>query len=156
MSSNTTPMNKYSPSEPTTIDDDREWLYGSGDAVGPKVPETNKAANETKQQILDNPTPLTSLLYKPSTVILLDWFTELAANDDHTLYNKTEISDNTGIGRPYVVEHIDRFVAMGLIEEVGENRKRYRVPEDDPLLSMFVDLNEILYSTYMQRRSTDE
>ncbi|WP_336331080.1 hypothetical protein [Haloarcula sp. CGMCC 1.2071] len=115
----------------------------------PIEPESD--ANEQKRKIINNPLLLTELLYNKAPVIFLDYFTACAADNNHKKYNKTEISQSTGIGRPYIIGISDRFETMGIIESVGEDRKRYFVPKDaDCVLDRFCSLNKRLAREYCQ------
>jgi len=119
--------------------------------VGPLKMQSGMA-NETKQEILDQPLLLTFLFGSEARRVLLEWIVRLAENNNYETFSKVDISRETGLSRKTVGEHIDILHQIGLIEADGNKRPRYRVrfpPQDDTQmgdspLDLVMEFNEFL------------
>lgn len=92
--------------------------------------------------------PLAALFASDSRQLLVEWACDVYARGDDDFYNKSEISEMTGLSRQSVFEHVDTLVDFGVLEQTGENRKRYRPNDETAICAMLMDVNGILYDYY--------
>jgi hypothetical protein len=70
----------------------------------------------------------------------------LRAIHDGMMYaqNKSELSDNASVSRHSVIRYIDDLVALGIYEEHGNKRSRYKPNEDSRVLAAIDAANDEL------------
>lgn len=128
------------------MDEDR--LVDTDEPIGPDTEVAEGRANETRQSYDQSRSPVAAIFDGTSRQVLVEWACDAYANEDETFYNKSELSEKTGLSRQTIYDNVDTLVDFGILETEGEARKRYRPNTETEFCGYIIQLNNALLAFY--------
>lgn len=123
----------------------REGLTATGITPSPETTDSATHGNEKKKELMGSPTYVTHLFNSEGRRALIEWAFRKIEEGDTDDYSKSAITEQTGIMRNTIINHIDILVEYGIIEEVGSDaRPRYKAPEDETVITALMEMNAVL------------
>lgn len=73
---------------------------------------------------------------------LLEFALDEAHSEKARQFTKTQLAEEVGVSRKTIYQHIDSMREAGVVAEVGDGNKRYRVCKDSNVLAAAAVLNQ--------------
>ena len=99
-------------------------------------------------------TPLTHLFGTPAKTKMLAVFVDEREFD----LSVTEIANGAGLARSTVYDHLDDFLALGVIRETRQtgSGSRYQIDEDSDIAARLYELDGLVLQRLLELEGTDE
>lgn len=139
-------------SEPSKSDHELDELLGDREITeeaDPSEPQRTDDPSIEYQGPSDHPLPLTVITQTKNHRELLDYF--LTADIPDEGYNKTTISEQSGVTTNGIRRHIDTFLDFGIVERTTDEDahiSRYTTNQDSDVHRALRMVNNVLADTY--------
>ena len=116
------------------------------ESMNTELPERNPEDLDNKELRLEHPSGWLYLTMNDSVPIIVDSLLGLPPREQ---FNKTELAEHSGVSRQSVTEHVDRLVALDILEEIPDTSPtRYRVTQSEVVQELY-ELNSALNAVGM-------
>lgn len=115
-------------------------------SMSTELPEQTPEDSDNKELRLEHPSGWLYLTMNESVPIIVDALLGLPPREQ---FNKTELAEHSGVSRQSVTEHVDRLVALDILEAVPDTSPtRYRVTQSNVVQELY-ELNSALNAAGM-------